>query len=351
MARIFTTPAAEAAAKQWLSLVTVAGGLRTDPNVGNSFDSRFKNYATDICDELVNRNFNNLDGSIRQISYYGIRVPGGKTKHFKPEQIAKCIVYMAELVQLYWDDTIRTPYEIDEFKKSWLGQAVYTYGRYISAIPDKPTRSRAANASSGSGSATGNAAGGNTSNSNQPKNGYKQSGPQSGNVRDLRDLDGVNAGTPGNKVFASASGGYIYKIVGDKTGSNTPNVFIKPLSASGAVGNTNKIFISSGNGYTDCTCYFDDPNDAQDFLDKINQNNRVPANVNNLRVVKNKADANGYFLVGTEFGVVAISAKTLNEALSEAMNENAERHVNWEKATERCTREELDELHTWMRRG
>ena len=127
-------------------------------------------------------------------------------------------------------------------------------------------------------------------------------------------------------------------------------MFIKPLSASGAVGNTNKIFISSGNGYTDCTCQFDDLNDAQDFLDKIIQNNRVPVNVNNLRIVKNKADANGYFLVGTEFGVVAISAKTLNEALEEAMNESNERQVNWEKATEGYTREQLDELHTWMRR-
>jgi hypothetical protein len=339
MARIFTTPAAEQAAKQWLSVVTVAGGLRADPKLGSSFDASYKNFATDICDELVNRNFNNIDNSINRIARYGLRI-AGKTKHFKPEQIAKCIVYMAEQVQLYWDDTIRTPYEIDEFKKSLLGSAVYTYGRYISAIPDKPVRSRAASASSNTGSSTGAT----SSNNGQPKNGYKQSGPQSGNVRDLRGLDGVSAGTPGNKVFASASGGYIYKIVGDKTGSNTPNVFIKPLSTSGAAGNTNKIFISSGNGYTDCTCYFDDPNDAQVFLDKINQNNRVPVNVNNLRVVKNKADANGYFLVGTEFGVVAISAKTLNEAFMEDLS------GGWKKATENYSKEELDELHTWMRR-
>jgi hypothetical protein len=269
-------------------------------------------------------------------------VPGsGKTKHLKPEQIAKCIVYMAEQVQLYWDDTIRTPYEIDEFKKSYLGNAVYTYGRYISAIQDKPTRSRASSTSAAANSGTAG------TNNGQPKNGYKQSGPQSGNVRDLLDLNG-GVGTPGNKIFASGS--YIYKIVGDKTGSNTPNVFIKPLSASGAAGKTNKIFISSGNGYTDCTCYFDDPNEAQDFLDKINQNNRVPNNVANLRVVKLKADPNGYFLVGTEFGAVAISAKTLNEALEEAMNEQVERSANWEKTTEGYTREQLDELHTWIRR-
>ena len=344
MARIFTTPAAEQTAKRWLALVTVAGGLRTDPNLVSVGDTRFRNYATDICDELVNRNFNNIDNSIRQLSYYGFSMPGaGKTKHLKPEQIAKCIIYMAERTQLYWDDTVRTPYEIDEFKKTLLGDAVYTYGRYISAIPDKHakngSRSTAAN-NAGSAAPAGNG---------QPKNGYKQSGPQSGNVRDLRAIDGVSQGTPGNKVYID--GAIAYKIIGDNPLSkNTPNVFINPLSSSGAAGKTNKVSFSSGNGYSDCTCFFEELKDATDFLNKIIQNNRVPANVTNPRIVKCKADTNGYFLVGTEFGVCAISAKKLNEALSEAMTESPAREQNWEKATERYTKEELDELHTWMRR-
>jgi hypothetical protein len=86
-------------------------------------------------------------------------------------------------------------------------------------------------------------------------------------------------------------------------------------------------------------------------LEKIINNNRVPANVANPRIVKNKADANGYFLVGTEFGICAISAKTLNEALKEGITEKLERDTNWERATEGYTKEELNELHTWMRRG
>lgn len=344
MARIFTTPAAEQTAKRWLALVTVAGGLRTDPSLGMIGDKNFRSYATDICTELVNRDFSNIDKSIRGISYYGFSMPGAsKSRHLKPEQVAKCLVYMAEQVQLYWDDTVRTPYEIDEFKKTLLGNAVYTYGRYISAIQDKSTKSRSNSASSSS-------TGGNSSqNNNQPKNGYKQSGPQSSNVRDLRDLDGVSPGKPGNKVFAA--GQYIYRIIGDNPQSkNTPNVFINPLSSSGAVGNTNKVKFSSGNGYSDCTCFFDELADATAFLDKLIQNNRIPANVANPRVVKNSADKNGYFLVGTEFGVCAISAKKLNEALTEAANDAAKREVNWEKATEGYSKKELDELHTWMRR-
>jgi hypothetical protein len=359
MARIFTTPEAEKTAKAYLHDLTLAAGLRSTSQRSSqhSFHPEFIKHATALCDELVNRDFANVDADIRWLS--GMRFNAdlsGKThtyKSYKPEGIAKCLVYMAELLSLYWDDTVRTPYEVDEFKKSLLGEMVYKYGRYISAIKDKTGKSRGkasagpsvANATGGTGVATPSA-------SQQPKTGgYKQSGPQSGNVRDLRDQSGVGAGNAGEKFYAD--GPFIYKIIGDNPQSkNTPNVFIKPLSASGAAaGGTNKIFFSSGNGYTDCTCYFDDSDEAQLFLAEIQKNNRVPANITNARVVKNKADSNGYFIVGTEFGICAISAKTLNEALVEAINEEVDRPVNWEKATESYTKEELDELHTWMRRG
>ena len=85
------------------------------------------------------------------------------------------------------------------------------------------------------------------------------------------------------------------------------------------------------------------------FLDKINQdiqNGKITTNVQNLQVVKMKADPNGYFLVGTEYGTVAVSAKTLNEALTEAAKEVQEGVNGWES----CTTEELDEIHKWMRK-
>jgi hypothetical protein len=336
MARIFTTPEAEQTAKAWLHDVTLAAGIRTNNQRGSSqsFPAWYITAAQKVCDELINRDFSDVDSSlstIARVRFNSVLDPNKSRKYktLKPEAAAKCVVFMAELLQLYWDDTIRTPYEIDEFKKTLLGNAVYKYKRYISAIPNQASKS-----AKGS---TPRAAG------QPPKNNYKQSGPQSGNVRDLRYA-------PGQKVYADTS--FIYKIIGDNPASkNTPNVFIKPLSAIGAVSgssnDTNKIFISSGNGYTDCTCYFDDPNEATAFLNKVLASNRVPANVSNLRVVKNKADSNGYFIVGTEFGDCAVSAKTLNEALQESAKEPA----NWEKATENYSKEELNELHTWMRRG
>lgn len=339
MPKIFTTPEAEAKARRQMRYILIAGGLRSkDPNedLPHSFNrSQYLDNAKVICDELVNRDFSNIDNALTAMHYYAPAFRG--EARFKAEVFAKAIVYMAELLQLYWDDTLKTPYEIDEFKKTKLGDAVYKYGRYISAIQDKPTRARAPRSTSST--SIGGAGGGTAT---QPQNGYKSSGAQSGNVRDLQDLNG-GPGTPGQKV--TAQGSYIFRIIGDNPQSkNVPNVFIKPLSASGATGNTNKVFFSSGNGYTDCTCYFDDENDAQDFLNKIVAAGRVPANISNPRVVKRNADPNGYFLAGTEFGVCAISAKTLNETLTE------DSVGGWEKATEECTKKELEELHTWMRR-
>jgi hypothetical protein len=345
MARIFTTPNAETAAKAWMhDIMVIAGVLPKSQRTAN--DIYFTYYspvpsaaATKICDELINRDFADIDASIKHLTsyrFYPNFTEQRGDKRYSAENIAKAIVYMAECFGLYWDDTVRTPYEIDEFKKTLLGTAVYTYGRYISAIKDKASRASA------SSTGTPRAA------SSAPQNGYKQSGPQSGNVRGL-------LGNPGDKVYAD--GPISYRIEGDKLQSNTPRVFIKPLTASGAAGNSNKIYISSGNGYTDCTCYFDDPNEAQKFLDKILpdvnkliQEKRAIAGIANLHVTKVKSDPNGYFLVDTEYGPCAVSAKTLNEAMTEALKEEAAEPSGWEKATERYTKEELEELHTWMRK-
>ena len=338
MPKIFTTPDAEVKAKKQMRYFLIAGGLQS-PKANESLPHSF-NYGSYIdsskiiCDELVNRDFANIDSTLKTVGRYMPTARNERTP--KPEVIAKMIVYAAELLQLYWDDTLKTPYEVDEFKKTLLGDAVYKYGRYISAIQDKPARASRSAAS----------AGGTTSTNTAPQNGYKNSGAQSGNVRDLQDLNG-GPGVPGQKVLAG--GKFIFRIVGDNPQSkNVPNAFIKPLSPSGAAGTTNKVFISSGNGYTDCTCYFDDEVDAQEFLDKIIAAGRVPANISNMRVVKRNADPNGYFIVGTEFGRCAISAKTLNEALAEALTEDPT--GGWESATKDYTREELEELHTWMRR-
>lgn len=346
MSQIFTTPAAEAVAKAWLHDVTLAAGVRTTNQrtgyrAGLNFPQWFVDAAIKVCNELINRDFNDVDHSIKELA--GVKfwskmdtdASGGTNKSYNEEGVAKTIVYMAELLNLYWDDTIKTTYEVDEFKKTLLGQAVYKYGRYISAVgAAKPTRSSGGNAG-------GTRAPSTRAPGQAPKNNFKQSGPQSGNARDLLDIDG-GPGTPGAKV--DPSGVDVYGICGTSTTTkNIARVFVKPLAPSGAAGKTNKVCIGSGKGFGDCVCWFEDANEAQDFLDKIVKNGRVPANVTGLQIVAKRKESNGYFLVGTEFGPCAISARALNEAIS-SDSEAVEEGFAWDKVMENLDSDELYEL-------
>lgn len=337
MSQIFTTPSAESVAKAWLHDLTMAAGIRTTNQrtgyyASLNFPQWFVEEAIKVCDELINRDFNDIDSSIRMLA--GVKFNSnldtdkGSTKSYNEEGVAKTIVYMAELLNLYWDDTVKTTYEIDEFKKTILGQAVYKYGRVISAVG-------ASKRGSGTRAASTRTAG------QPPKNNFKQTGPQSGNARDLLDVNG-GPGKPGQKV--DPAGSDVYGIVGDNTNSkNIARVFVKPLAPSGAAGTTNKVLIGSGKGFGDCVCWFEDAGDAQDFLDKINANGRCPANVTGLHIVAKRKESNGYFLVGTEFGTVAISAKALNEAMNQG-SDAMEEGFAWDKAMENLSDKEFFDL-------
>ena len=337
MSQIFTTPAAESVAKAWLHDLTLAAGIRTkNQRTGYysslNFPQWFVDAAIKVCDELINRDFNDVDSSIRELAGVkfnsNLNTDNGSTKSYNEEGVAKSIVYMAELLSLYWDDTVRTTYELDEFKKTLLGQAVFKYGRVISAVG-------ASKRGSGTRAASTRTAG------QPPKNNFKQTGPQSGNARDLLDVNG-GPGKPGQKV--DPAGSDVYGIVGDNTNSkNIARVFVKPLAPSGAAGTTNKVLIGSGKGFGDCVCWFEDAGDAQDFLDKINANGRCPANVTGLHIVAKRKESNGYFLVGTEFGTVAISAKALNEAMNQG-SDAMEEGFAWDKAMENLSDKEFFDL-------
>ena len=121
-------------------------------------------------------------------------------------------------------------------------------------------------------------------------------------------------------------------------------MFVKPLAPSGAAGNTNKVCIGSGKGFGDCVCWFEDPNDAQDFLDQIIANGwKIPANVTGLHIVARKKESNGYFLVGTEFGICAISARALNEAYKNG-SDSVEEGFAWDKVMENLSDDEFFDL-------
>ena len=282
MARIFANSRGEAKAKAWMhDVMAISGVLPQSQRKANIiYFTRYQTpptaEASKICDELINRRFNDIDSAINRISYYEFypsMTDSCRETRYSPEDIAKAIVFMAERLNLYWDDTDVTPYEVEAFKKTLLGAAVYQYERYITAIKDDIPKVKS--------SSTGPKAA-----SSAPKNDFKQQGPKSGQARGL-------IGQPGEKVYIQ--GQYALAIAGEM-----PNVKskyyaqIKPLDKNGASGSTNKVFVSASHSYGMGICYFDEMSDAQAFYDKLVKSGNVPSNLTKFEIGQVKKDKNGY---------------------------------------------------------
>lgn len=303
----------------WLHDVFVGGGLITTPKrdisvqnypwmYGQGRTGQTKIYLFPffdiICYAIKFRKvgyifFNNIDKAIEQLSQVwfspdlATTAPYSNRTRKKPEILAAYIASFCAEHGIYWSNANSTLQEMDEIKKTLIGAALWDYQCFTS---QEVTSHKVATQPKQPGQA--------------PQNNYKQSGPQSANIRGL-------LGTAGIKLAASSS--ITFRIEGINANSlKVPaTVHIKPLSKKGeASSGINKVFIGSANGYTDCACYFDDLKKAEDFLAKCQA--VCPSNVTNLHIVKCHADKNGYFLVNTEFGECGIVASKLNEQLIEA---------------------------------
>ena len=168
------------------------------------------------------------------------------SKH--PNMLAKYIANFCAENKLYFDTSNNTSYEMDAITKTTIGAALWDYMCFTSQEPAIRTSRTTGSGSSGVPG-------------QPPQNNYKQSGPQSGNVRAL-------IGQPNQKVLIG--GLWSFRIEGTNANSaKVPaTVHVKPLSKKGDANGVNKIFIGSANGYTDCACYWDGLHSAQNFLQK-----------------------------------------------------------------------------------
>jgi hypothetical protein len=106
MASIFTTPDMQAAAKSFMHDVLVAAGRINSQRQSSTRVFTYPNEvkaAQVISDELINREFKNIDSGISRLSgeSFAATINGDGWKRFKSEQIAKAIVYFAELNNMY----------------------------------------------------------------------------------------------------------------------------------------------------------------------------------------------------------------------------------------------------------
>ena len=206
---------------------------------------------------------------------------------------------------------------MDEITKTTLGAALFEFNCFTSQEDPTKPKQRATKQTTATNTSATTAGSTTTTQSAGPVSGYKSSGPHSGEIPNL-------IGTAGVKENPTVS--LMYCVQADKIGKNTPNAFITPLNTT-AIGNiievdkatAETVKFGSGNGYTDCTCWFDDINLATDFAKKCQ--NKFGAKYTNISIAKAKTDPNGYYKVSTEFGECYIKAKKLNEAFEKAEQE------------------------------
>ena len=266
--------------------------------------------AETVADTVLNASFADIDSALNTLSGYRFKQTmdgASPVRSKKPEVLASFIAGFCAANGFYWDDSIRTEQELSVFKETRLGEALDAFGCFVSREDKAPRQRNVLGPTAGSSAASSTTANGVKQ---APQNDYKSRGPQSGNVRDLKS-------TAGQKEIISQP--YVYGIEGDNANAQKVKAFafIKPMldTAQGETNGTNRVFIRSSNGYTDCKVYLLTVADAQAFLTKCQ--NVASNSISNLQVVKKSVDPNGYYKVGTEFGDVYIPAKKLNEEVAD----------------------------------
>jgi hypothetical protein len=331
-------------AKSWLHDIFVAGGIYPTPKRAVASDDYYYMYgtsphynqarrttlcqnATELCgiiksrkvdtkvflrlDELLNffenqRFLNALDAP---------RVWDSVIK--KAPMLAKYIAWFCAEYQFYWDDSAASTYEMAEINNTIMGKTLKSFGGFASQHAPKAAKTTTA------GSGTTTTATPRTP-GQPPQNNFKSRGALSGSAVDLKSI-------PGQKEHLSTP---IYCVNGvDSNGTVLEDTaYIRPVEADPksqakyTINNTNKVLFGKAKGYGYCQVYFTSKQAADDFcMQLIASNPGVNPNVALIKVCQLKsALANGYFMIGTEFGSVFISASKLNENIQEAIQESAE---------------------------
>lgn len=328
-------------AKSWLHDIFVAGGIYSTPRRALASDDYWHMYgtnshrsqasrtaicqnATELCGILKNRKvdtkvflrmdelFNFFENEQFLKSLDATR--GWDTTRKNATMLAKYLAWFCAEYKFLWDDNATSTYEREEIAKTFSGKIFKSFGVFATQHAPKAAK---ATSSAGTTPSTPRTPG------QPPQNNFKSRGALSGVAVDLKSV-------PGQKEHLSTP---IYCVNGvDSNGTVLEDTaYIRPVEADPksqtkyTVNNTNKVLFGKAKGYGYCQVYFTSKQAADDFcMQLIAANPGVNPNVALIKVCQLKsALANGYFMIGTEFGTVYISASKLNESIQEAIQEAA----------------------------
>lgn len=301
--------AEQANARQWIRALFNCSTVARVPQQRYGYSRLPSEPCTEIVQELIGRpcDFvkNKLDDALARLSQRDFPSGTGSGRRIRRSttDLAVYLAWFCAQAGLIWDDSALTDYEITAIKDTLLGSTLYKAGLFVTTL--LPATNTTAQSSNAQGSATKT-----TTIGGAPKIGYKATGAHSQHIPNL-------LGTANQKIMLT---GTVFAIIADKTGTNTPNAYITPLGAGAngkiiTVGKTaaEQVKFGSGNGYTDCMCWFDNLNDADSFCKTCQAT--FGNKFNNIHTVQAQADKNGYFKVSTSFGDAYIKANKLNEQL------------------------------------
>jgi hypothetical protein len=340
------TPDQIAVAKSWLHDIFVAGGIYPNPGRTVPSDDYYHMYGThphysqskrttlcqnaaELCRIFKNRKvdakvFLRLDELLKYFEGEPFLVSldaarAWETTHKKASMLAKYLAWFCSEYKFYWDDSAASTYEMAEINNTIAGKALKSFGCFTSQHAPKATKAKVASAASTAGST---AAATPRTPGQPPQNNFKSRGALSGSAVDLKSI-------PGQKEYLSTP---IYCVNGVDTNGAVleDTAYIRPVEADPksqakyTINNTNKVLFGKAKGYGYCQVYFTSKQAADDFCAQlIASNPGVNPNVALIKVCQLKsALANGYFMIGTEFGSVFISASKLNESIQEAVQES-----------------------------
>jgi len=184
---------------------------------------------------------------------------------------------------------------------------------------------------------------------------YKSEGPKSGLVFNMKSV-------PGRKEQMTGDQGYVFVIAAEDstTTKNKPLAFINPLINTKNYRNqtTNIVKLGSAHGYSDLTLYFNTFKDAEAFMVKLVQANKVSSKYTNVRVEKRDLNGRfkymfdrGFYRVGTDLGDVYVCASKLNEAVEADADEveltEATNADNFDVESWKAELKELSETAPW----
>ena len=215
----------------------------------------------------------------------------------KARTLVKVFANVCAKREIFWDDAEYTPFELDYFKKTIFGEALWDFRCFVSQEPDVlkvPT----------TGATT-------TAPKTTANNGTTTAAPR--------------ATGAGHTLYRNNAGGIVgtskdiltvpemYCILGEfnPKGKTSPKIHVSPQGQAAPL----RVKYTSGQGHNDCILYFDNLSTANDFKTKCDAN--LPANVAFLKVKKLATDPNGYVKVDTQYGDAWIKASKLHEEIIE----------------------------------